>query len=88
LCIASAPGNFTRLKQILEYFGRMLDLKFEVLKTNNFEPYFIEGRVAEIKLNGKSLGYLGEVHPKILKNFKIKMPISLLEINLEEFFRK
>ncbi len=88
LCIASAPGNFTRLKQILEYFGRMLDLKFEFLKTNNFEPYFIEGRVAEIKLNGKSLGYLGEVHPKILKNFKIKMPISLLEINLEEFFRK
>ncbi|MBS3072780.1 phenylalanine--tRNA ligase subunit beta [Candidatus Pacearchaeota archaeon] len=87
LSIALAPGNFTRLKQIFEYLGRMLDLKFEISKTDNFEPYFIEGRVAEAKFNGKSLGYFGEVHPKILKNFKIKMPVALLEINLEELFK-
>ena len=86
LSIALAPGNFTRLKQILEYLGKMLDVKIEILKTNNFEPYFIDGRVAEIKINNKMAGYFGEVHPRILKNFKVKMPVSLVEINLEELF--
>ncbi len=38
--------------------------------------------------NEKLIGYLGEIHPKILKNWKIKMPVSLFEINLEETFRK
>ena len=71
---------------MLEYLSKMLDIKFEIYKTNIFEPCFIEGRVAEVKFNGKTLGYFGEVHPKILKNFKIKMPVALLEINLEELF--
>ena len=86
LAIAGSPSNFTKLKQMLEYLSKMLDIKFEIYKTNIFEPCFIEGRVAEVKFNGKTLGYFGEVHPKILKNFKIKMPVALLEINLEELF--
>ena len=51
-------------------------------------PYFIEGRFAEIKIDKKSIGLIGEVHPKILKNWKIRMPVALFEINLEEIFKK
>jgi len=87
LSIALIPGNFTKLKQILDYIGRMLNVKTEVLKTSNYEPYFIDGRTAEIKINNKTVGYFGEVHPQILKNFKIKMPVSLLEMNIEELFK-
>ena len=35
----------------------------------------------------KSIGFIGEIHPKILKNWKIKMPVTIFEINLEEIFR-
>ncbi|PIN91666.1 phenylalanine--tRNA ligase subunit beta [Candidatus Pacearchaeota archaeon CG10_big_fil_rev_8_21_14_0_10_31_9] len=86
LAIGLAPGNFTRLKQIIDYLGNNIGKEFSFGVPNDFPEQFVEGRVAEVKLNGKPLGYFGEVHPKILKNFKIKMPVALLEINLEELF--
>jgi phenylalanyl-tRNA synthetase beta chain len=84
LAIAITPGNFTKLKQVVEYFGRMLDIKFDIANSKEFPNYFIEGRVAEIKFNNKSIGFIGEIHPKILTNFRIKMPVSLLEINIDD----
>lgn len=82
------PGNFTGIKQILLYLEKMMDLKFEFDEPEETPTYFIEGRTAKIKLNGKYLGYIGEIHPKILDNWKIKMPVALFEINLEEVFKE
>ena len=39
-------------------------------------------------ISDSSLGFIGEIHPKILKNWKIKMPVALFEIDLEEIFKK
>ncbi|MDD5012343.1 MAG: phenylalanine--tRNA ligase subunit beta [Candidatus Nanoarchaeia archaeon] len=97
LALAVAPANFTEVRQILEYLSRMLNVEIKITEPESKIPnYFIEGRTAEIFLmNGlredkkeKSIGFLGEIHPKILKNWKIKMPVSLFEISLEEIFRK
>lgn len=89
LSIALTPSNSTELKQVIEYLARMLNTKLEVTEPTKEEPYwFINGRVAEIKLENKIIGYLGEIHPKVLKNWKIKMPVSILEISLEEIHKK
>jgi len=88
LAIAITPGNFTELKQILDYFSRMLGVKLDVKETDNPPSHFIEGRCAEIKLENKTIGFIGEVHPKILRNWKIKMPVALLEIELEDIFKQ
>lgn len=88
LACASAPGNFTQLKQVLEYLFRMLGLKIELREVSNFDNWFIEGRVAEIILDKKVIGFLGEIHPKILRNWKIKMPVALFELDLKEVFEK
>ncbi len=86
LAAAISPGNFTDVKQALEYFFRMLnpDFKISFSEPKNPPHWFIEGRTAEIYLNEKNLGFVGEIHPKILKNWRIKMPVSLFEIDLEE----
>ena len=88
LAVAIAPGNFTETKQALEYFFRMINLKIKLKEPEEFPEHFIDGRIGEITLNNKSIGYLGEVHPKILKNWKIKMPLTLFEIDLEDVFRE
>ncbi len=88
LALAIAPANFTEVRQILEYLFRMLNLEIKISEPEKIANYFIEGRTAEIKLDDKTIGYLGEIHPKILRNWKIKMPVSLFEINLEEIFKK
>jgi phenylalanyl-tRNA synthetase beta chain len=88
LSLAIAPSNFTEVRQILEYLSRMLNIKLEITEAEKVPNYFIDGRTAEIKFNNKSIGFLGEIHPKILKNWKIKMPVSIFEINLEAIFEK
>ncbi len=98
LAAAVSPGNYTRIRQIMEYLfkiglNKKITLK-ESEKTANHPDYrnllshFIEGRTAEIIFEGKTLGYLGEIHPKILKNWKIKMPVALFEIKIDEILKE
>jgi phenylalanyl-tRNA synthetase beta chain len=88
LSLAIAPGNFTEVRQILEYLSRMLNIELKICESEKSPSYFIDGRTAEIKLENNTIGFLGEIHPRILKNWKIKMPVALFEINLEEIFKK
>ena len=85
---AIIPGNFTEIKQRLEYFLKMIDVKIKLKEPKEFPLHFIEGRVAEIILENKRIGFIGEIHPKILKNWRIKMPVAIFEISLEEIFKK
>jgi phenylalanyl-tRNA synthetase beta chain len=84
LAVAMSPKNFTEAKQVLEYLFRMLELDVKLVESDDFPSYFVDGRVAKIMAGGKSIGFIGEIHPKILKNWKIKMPVALFEINLDE----
>jgi len=78
LCILKTPGNFTEIKQILQYIEDMLNIKFSIEETSH--PSFIEGRAGKILFKGKSVGIIGEIHPQILKNWHLKIPIASLEI--------
>ncbi len=88
LLIAKTPGNFTELKQALEYLFKMLGKEISLEEGNEGKIHFIDGRFANILLEGRKIGEIGEIHPKILKNWKIKMPVTLLEIKLEEIYKK
>ena len=90
LAVAISPGNFTELKQILEYLFKMLEIKidFEEPENQDLPSYFVDGRVASVNIEGKLIGYIGEIHPKTLKNWRIKMPVAILEIELEKVFGK
>jgi phenylalanyl-tRNA synthetase beta chain len=87
LCInlCHEKANFTEIKQVLDYFARMLDFKYEIKETDS--PAFITGRCGEIviiKGNKKEpAGIMGEIAPFVLKNCKIKMPVASLELNIE-----
>jgi len=85
---AISPGNFTKIKQILVYLFQMMNLNKElVFKEPEETPeHMIEGRTAELIFKGKRIGFIGEIHPKTLINWKIKMPVALFEIELEEIF--
>lgn len=84
LIVASSPGNFTDLKQILDYLMSMLNMKYELKESK--KPMLIEGRTGEIIINNKSAGYIGELHPETLKDWNIKMPAAVLEISLDDIF--
>lgn len=82
LIIASSPSNFTEMKQILDYLARMIGAKYEIKEVKH--SFLIEGRTGSIIINNKVVGFIGELHPETLKEWNIKMPISLIEISLDE----
>ncbi|HLF53586.1 MAG TPA: phenylalanine--tRNA ligase subunit beta [Candidatus Nanoarchaeia archaeon] len=86
LIVAASPSNFTEIRQILDYLGRMLDIKLELIEAK--QEQLIEGRTGSIGVNNKRIGYIGEIHPETLQTWNIKMPISVLEISLDEIFKR
>ncbi len=85
LAAGISPGNFTKIKQVLGYLFRMIGKEIIFKEAKEIPPYFIEGRTAEIIFKDKKIGFISEVHPKTLKNWRIKMPVALFEIDLEKF---
>jgi phenylalanyl-tRNA synthetase beta chain len=47
------------------------------------DPRFIPGRAAEIHVNGRRVGIMGEVHPRVLSNWGIEMPCAAAELRLD-----
>jgi len=48
-------------------------------------PCFIPGRSAEIRLGGKPIGLIGEVHPEVLVGFGLENPVAGFELDLTPF---
>ncbi len=51
-----------------------------------FFLFYIEGRSAEILVNGVSIGVIGEVHPQVLENFGLLVPVANFEIDLNKLW--
>ncbi|MEM4215438.1 MAG: phenylalanine--tRNA ligase subunit beta [Candidatus Pacearchaeota archaeon] len=86
LCIVITPGNFTDIKQVLEYLGKMLNCKISLKET--IAQYFIEGRVGKIFIDEKECGVIGEIHPSVLKAWHLKMPVAALEVDFDCLINK
>jgi phenylalanyl-tRNA synthetase beta chain len=73
--------NFTEAKQILDYLFNNLGKSYSLKQVSH--ESFIPGRVAEILLDGKSIGIIGEIFPKVLSNWKIKTPVVCIELDFD-----
>ncbi len=80
-----AGANYTEVKQFLDALINSLGLKASIEEMDH--KSFINGRVGNIFVNGKSIGFIGELNPEIVANFNLDMPVSGFELNLDELFR-
>ncbi|HDM22277.1 MAG TPA: phenylalanine--tRNA ligase subunit beta [Methanomicrobia archaeon] len=86
--ISHEKANFTECKEILNSFFKNLDIKYEIEEKE--KKYFIEGRAGSILIDGNEIGYIGEIHPRVLSKWSVGMPVAVFEINLNrihELFR-
>lgn len=86
LAIAITPGNYTKIKQIVQYLEKMLNIKITFKEPKEELDFLINGRSGNLEIENEKIGNIGEIHPKILKNWKIKMPVAVMEIHLEKIF--
>ncbi|MCW1297344.1 MAG: phenylalanine--tRNA ligase beta subunit-related protein [Candidatus Rehaiarchaeum fermentans] len=82
LFIADEKRNVSWLVAILkEIASRVMNKEIKI--ENSSHPSFIEGRFAKLFINDKYIGLAGEIHPKILNELSLDLPVSVLEIMLE-----
>jgi len=80
--IASEETHFSEMKAVLQSLLRIgFNIKCET-KTLPSHVLFSQGRVAEIIVNKKTVGYIGELDSKVLENFRIRTKVVGFEIKL------
>jgi len=74
---ASYEAAKGRLQAVCDDFGRSL----ETPPTDH--PTFIEGRVADVVIDGDPVGVIGEVHPAVLVDHDLEVPVAAFEFALD-----
>jgi len=81
---ASKNSDFTKSRVIVDSLINALGIKptYEEVEDSSF----ISGRCASVKVKGKIIGKVGELHPSVLTNWDLKVPVSSFEINITKLF--
>ena len=81
-CIdAHKDTNFSEIKSILQSALKTgFNIKCETKTSSN--PMFSNGRVADVIVENRVIGTIGEIDSKVIENFKIRVPVSAFEIKL------
>ncbi len=85
VALCSEVVDFTAIRQIIDSIALHLNVKIDVEETNH--KSYIEGRVGNIMLGKNIIGIIGEIHPQVLDNWQIKVPIVALELDLEQLYQ-
>ena len=76
--------TFTEAKQAANAILASLGMKGEYEELDH--PTFIAGRAAKVSINGTEIAIIGEIHPHVLENFGLELPVVSVEINLTSLF--
>jgi len=76
--ISHSSANYSEMKAFTETVLSQLGKKYEFEESK--DSMFIPGRAVLIRIDGKKVGVMGEVSPKVLSNFKIEYPVTLFEL--------
>ncbi len=79
-------ANFNVMKAAVEGLLYALDVKYEIEAHSHGS--FIDGRCAAVKVGGKAIGFFGEIHPEVLKNFGIEEAVTAFEIDTRAMMPK
>jgi len=74
---ASYEDAKARLQALAGAFGKTLETP------PTAHPSFIAGRAAEVVLDGESAGVIGEIHPEVLVEHDLDLPVAAFEFRLD-----
>lgn len=76
-------SDFYDLKGVVENLLDNLNIsKYRFLPSNHESLH--PGRTAELLINNKRIGYLGEIHPCVLDNYGIPIKVYIAELDFDE----
>jgi len=80
--IAHASAHFSEIHSCLDVLFYHLGKEYSLEPVQH--PSFLEGRAGRIVVSGESLGVIGEVHPEVLEQWQIAVPVVAFDVNLSQ----
>ncbi len=89
IVLSHQKASFTEARQVLDYLLRMFEVEYNVVESEL--GCFLPGRVGRVVVKYGStemkVAYIGEMHPQVLQNFGLEMPVAAFELNLTELWK-
>jgi len=79
--LARNGASYEDAKARLAALARRFDADLETPATEH--PTFIDGRAADVVLDGGTVGVIGEIHPEVLVAHDLEVPVAAFEFRLD-----
>jgi len=79
--LARHDASYEDAKARLQALCRAFDVDLQTPPTDH--PTFIDGRTAAVVIDGEEVGVVGEVHPRILVEHDLEVPVVAFEFRLD-----
>ena len=84
--ISDSKNGYSYIKGYLETFLKSITSKDYFIESSNSNRAIIKGRGGMILLDEIPLGFIGEIHPETLTNYKLVNPVTVVEIDLYKLY--
>ena len=81
--VMHSKTSFTEIKSYMEAVLREIGADYTIAASDY--PTFIPGRGAEIVVGGRTIGFFGEMAPKVITDFEITHPVIMFEMDISVF---
>ncbi len=75
-------ANFSEIKSALDSFMGNFGIEWQIKEITH--PSFIEGRVGKVIVGNTEVGFVGEVNPLVLEQWKLENPVAAFEVNFQK----
>jgi phenylalanyl-tRNA synthetase beta chain len=79
--LARTDASYEDARGRLQALARSFDADLATPATDH--PAFIDGRAASVVLDGESAGVVGELHPEVLVEHDLELPVAAFEVRLD-----
>jgi len=78
--IADKTAGFVSIKQLVRVVLEDKGIWSRIELKSSVHEWFVPGRQADVVLDGRVIGWFGELHPQVLENFGLEMPAAGFEL--------
>lgn len=86
IMLAEQDVNFTKVRQLIDDVFASFGIQATFAPSE--DERFISGRAADMMLDNRKIGALGELHPKIISAYGIEVPVAAAEVDLSVFLQE
>ena len=76
----TSRASFTEVKSLVEGLMRDMSVRYDIVPSSL--GCYMEGRGADVLVNGNVIGSFGELHPAVITAFELGHPITAFELDL------